>query len=951
MTTPSGPSLPRVVGGFRLVRELGRGGMGIVYEAEELSSRRIVALKVLAAELAVEGEAFERFRREAKLAASISDVRCVFVYGAHQIDEAPAISMELVGGRTLQERINAGTPIPIETAVRWTLDIIDGLEAAHEVGVLHRDVKPSNCFLTPDDRVKIGDFGLSRSLERDIELTQSGQFLGSPLYASPEQVRGRAVDARSDQYSCGATLYALLTGRAPFGGSNIGEVLARILSEPPPRPSSLRADIPLDLEKVLLRAVDREPARRFRSLQAFREALEPFAGGETVAAPRLRRIGAWLVDGTVVTLAVGALVAYLKAREGDVAPDPDRPWIPLPFWLQALASMLPIFYYGLLEGWRGSALGKWLFGLRVTTVGPGPGLLARALLRSTIYEIPAFVTVAAMYLLVTSHNGQAILSLTVTLAGFAFRACTMRRRNGWRGPHELWSGTRVVRSALAFRRVRRVEPPPEAQAEPASGVPGRVGEYRVLGVRGNTRSGLVLHARDEQLERSVWIQLREAAPASSDLRRAVVLPARLRWLESLRVGTVESDIFEAPGGCSLRDLEGRELAVEWPLIERTLSALLEELVRCEREAGRPLRWSRGQIWFDRQWNVRLLDEPLLPDVESDLSSLDVLAVTARALVGSGKRRELPADLPLHAEPLMRALLGSGPPFPDLEAVRAQIAASQAEPASIDANSRWGQLAVGSLLLTLMVGLGMVLYLIIVDFMPHAIEVGTLLKELRDDKVAVAVEGIDPPALDEAGVRDRQLVLSYELTHGWGGTLLNQMDEERIALCDAARKAFPSPSDEEMRAAQERILAERSRASGGTAPGHPPELEFIRSSKPSWALVLFGASGSATWALTALFSCILWPAGLSFRLFGLALRRRNGRRAGRWFGLARAMLIAVPLAAAYTSASTLLVTGSPVAAWLVFGVTAAVHAIGVGLAILHPSRGPIDRLLGSRIVPR
>src|SRR5437870_1336332 len=161
---PDGPALPRTTGGFRLMRELGRGGMGVVYEAEEIASGRTVALKVLLHELGLEGPAFERFQREARLAAAISHSQCVFVYGAHEIDGFPAIAMELVGGETLEDRIRRGDKVPIETAVRWMLDILDGLEAAHGTGILHRDVKPSNCFVTPEGRVKIGDFGLSRSL-------------------------------------------------------------------------------------------------------------------------------------------------------------------------------------------------------------------------------------------------------------------------------------------------------------------------------------------------------------------------------------------------------------------------------------------------------------------------------------------------------------------------------------------------------------------------------------------------------------------------------------------------------------------------------------------------------------------------------------------------------------------------------------------------------------------
>src|SRR6185295_3261985 len=142
----------------------GRGGMGVVYEAEELASSRRVALKVLVQELAVSEEAFERFRREARIAASISDSSCVFVFGAHQIDGAPAISMELCAGETLEHRLSKREPVPVEDAVRWTIEILDGLEAAHRVGVVHRDVKPSNCFITAEGHIKIGDFGISRSL-------------------------------------------------------------------------------------------------------------------------------------------------------------------------------------------------------------------------------------------------------------------------------------------------------------------------------------------------------------------------------------------------------------------------------------------------------------------------------------------------------------------------------------------------------------------------------------------------------------------------------------------------------------------------------------------------------------------------------------------------------------------------------------------------------------------
>src|SRR5436190_3640250 len=204
--------LPAPEAGFTFVRELGRGGMGVVYEAREDATGRQVAVKVIAQRLMENADAVGRFEREARLAASISHPNCVFVFGAHAVGGATAISMELMTGETLDNRVRGAEPIPVETAVQWGMEMLDGLAAAHAVGIVHRDVKPSNCFLTRDGHVKVGDFGLSRSVDGDLGLTQSGAFLGSPLYASPEQVRGRPLDARTDVYSAGATLYALLAG-------------------------------------------------------------------------------------------------------------------------------------------------------------------------------------------------------------------------------------------------------------------------------------------------------------------------------------------------------------------------------------------------------------------------------------------------------------------------------------------------------------------------------------------------------------------------------------------------------------------------------------------------------------------------------------------------------------------------------------------------------------------
>src|SRR5262249_55375711 len=185
----------------------GSGGMGTVYEAKGEHTGQRVAVKLLAAPFAAQSHSLERFRQEGQLASLIAHPRCVFVLAADEEAGRPYIVMELMPGDTLRDLIERRGPLPPAEAVAKILDVIDGLREAHRLGILHRDVKPSNCFLLPDGRVKVGDFGLSKSLAADTGLTQTGTFLGTVLYASPEQVRGEGIDYAADVYSVCATLY------------------------------------------------------------------------------------------------------------------------------------------------------------------------------------------------------------------------------------------------------------------------------------------------------------------------------------------------------------------------------------------------------------------------------------------------------------------------------------------------------------------------------------------------------------------------------------------------------------------------------------------------------------------------------------------------------------------------------------------------------------------------
>src|SRR5688572_20972119 len=310
---PSWPGGPRLVNGqvwgpYRIVRLLGRGGMGEVYEAEQLETGRRVALKVLRHTLRG-AEDRAQFLREGQLAASISHPHTVYIFGSEEVGGAPAITMELLPGGTLKDRVSVDGPMPPSAAVAAVLDIIGGLDAAQAAGILHRDIKPSNCFVDADGTVKVGDFGLSIStLTRDVqqELATTG-FEGTPQFAAPEQLRGEPLDVRSDIYAVGATLYYLLTGRPPLDAPDFRELVSKVASQKPPSPRVLRRDIPRGLAAVVLRCLAKAPAGRPQSYAELADLLRPYGSADEVRAPLGARVIAWIADSAIVTIMIWLL--------------------------------------------------------------------------------------------------------------------------------------------------------------------------------------------------------------------------------------------------------------------------------------------------------------------------------------------------------------------------------------------------------------------------------------------------------------------------------------------------------------------------------------------------------------------------------------------------------------------------------------------------------------------
>lgn len=277
-------------GDYYLLEKIGRGGMGLVYRAEQRSLKRIVALKVLLAGSHAAEEEVARFLREAEAAAALDHPAIVPVHEVGQHAGQYFFSMGFVAGRSLAQRLADG-PLPPREAAELTKTVAAAIDYAHQQGVIHRDLKPGNILLDDQGDPRVTDFGLAKRVSGDGELTATGQVLGTPSYMPPEQASGRwdSVDTRADIYALGAVLYACLTGRPPFQAATITDTLAMVLHDTPVPPSKLVPRLPRDLETLCLKCLEKDPAARYGSAGDLADDLQRYLDGVPV---RARRIGA-----------------------------------------------------------------------------------------------------------------------------------------------------------------------------------------------------------------------------------------------------------------------------------------------------------------------------------------------------------------------------------------------------------------------------------------------------------------------------------------------------------------------------------------------------------------------------------------------------------------------------------------------------------------------------------
>lgn len=620
------------LGPYRIVRLIGRGGMGEVYEAAHSDHGRRVALKVLARPIRRPADR-ARFLAEGQAAARISHPHSVFILEAAELGDLPVIAMELLPGDTLQERVHRFGPLSSEQAVDATLQIVAGLDAAWSAGILHRDVKPGNCLIDRDGTIKIGDFGLSLSPAHPAaDLIVGG---GTPAFASPEQLRGEPVTVRSDIYAVGATLWFLLTGKPPIDGPELSARMAATERGIQPLPKAV--DAPEGLRVVLAQMLACNAADRPASYAELTDALAPFSSAARRRARRARGIPAAVLDGIIALPAVAMVAA---AFTGD-------PHTPQPIEAALVSLLLVGFFWARVHRVRARSRDELVARTRM----PGASPRTRDYLAAAVMIVGPMLFGTALAMSPRWFPQQpSRLPLTLLIVGVTaiVAAPLLRRRSGLSQPardrslpqararvasHDGLSrpgsdqsnavGTAPhTAGAAGDSAASSMRSPADTHAFAETPEPERYGPFEARTHSGVTSVGELLEAWDPLLRRRIWIhRVPPGTPRLSPAARHATRGSRLRWLQDHRASDVAWDAFEAPDGAALVWMQQ---ASAWSQVRGWLTDLAEEL-----EARESVGEARPSLSLDRVWVTA--------------SGRGILLDFAVPLAASVKQASVPAD--------------------------------------------------------------------------------------------------------------------------------------------------------------------------------------------------------------------------------------------------------------------------------------------------------------------
>lgn len=613
----------RRYGQYRILGELGRGAMGVVYEVEEEGSGRRLAMKLMHATRSQDDSLVERFRREARLAASIVHPRCVLVVHADLEAGQPFIVMEKTKGVDLQRVIQADGPLEARQVIDLLRDVLDGLSAAHAAGVLHRDIKPSNIMLDAAGGAMLADFGLSRTLDGNLGLTQSGQFVGTPHFASPEQLQGDEIDARSDLYSVAATAFFLLTGRPPFPGQGFAAI-SRMLQSPAPAVRSVRPDVPPELDAWIARGLSKEPARRCPDAATMRAELASLAPSTYEPASLSQTLASWNLDWLLVAGVVWPTAWVLGAFGSPMA-------------LAVECSVLALTT-AFLQSRSGATFGKRIQGLAVRDARTGgfPGF-ARSLVLIVVANAPVYALMASQNLVEALHplrNHEDKNLVAVGVIAWLSLVLLFTCRFGGRGvsAFERLTGLRTIRIARKPRLVARGNVLDSASPKPANQT--LFGPYRIDASLPANDERLLVEASEPVLGRPVYLWIGEVdrelpLPTHATTRSRTT---RLRYLTSGLEGQRPWHAFNRPT-CLPVVAAGAWLAGRQA---RFLKALGEELLLAHAEGSLPDRLTIDHVRVQADGSPLLLDEiagstASPASAATELAALDLLRAIAQIL--------------------------------------------------------------------------------------------------------------------------------------------------------------------------------------------------------------------------------------------------------------------------------------------------------------------------------